>query len=828
MARKRKKNRKSRAGSSKLPVRLSLEALETRGRSLLQTGNYKEAIAAFKAMLQQEQRPEWIESLAEAYAGRARGLAGKGMLKEAAVIWQNRAKSCDLFLAEPVYIELLFQTGQIKSAIQLVQEQRKQIEERGHLPRLRILCAVQVLAGQEALLDLFPGDDPMCRDFPAALAAMRAYCSGQDTKMEQQLKAIPFRSPFRDFRQILKALSLLDRDVSGAENLLERIDAGSPFYFLIVTIRNSRLSGQEFLRRYQRMGTAERHFATALKGWSVEQLRFAHELHQLGDCPGADKLLRFLLRNKEILGGEYVREIAMRILVFDPRGKSAYIKSLGQLSQFHWSRITALREEEKGAPHDIFNAWHDLCLILDEPEARQDSENALTEALILRRMTRQWLESEPLNQPALAALEHALLCDPDDQPSYLELIRLYRDKGKLKEARRLLDEALSRYPEDTQVLTEAVETAIASSAFKKATRFARCVLELDPINPRVRDILLNSHLAHSRKQIQQRKIPLARRELEEAENWVRTEEAQGRIDLARGILELSDDDGAVARRRFMSGFERTGGGLVGRFQLLMEAGRMERHMATILKLAQLPKLPRRATREQVLALIHALSESVEEDKDNLIEAVEFLDGSLKSAAKLDFSLAEMERLCETWLRLDQHDLRVRYARAALRRWPGTPIFIFHQVDANQDFIIRLSAAERQQLETAFECARGDGDMRTVHRIAGLLDAGFPIMEPDDDPFDPFSFDHGPESLPDEETLEQTIDMLIETSGPPEIEELKRELGKEGTRRLLREILQGNFDPNELGDALGGLPQPKARKKSRKRVTKDNLDQFELF
>lgn len=794
----------------------------------MQAGKYREAVAAFKEMLRQEQRPEWIEALAEAYAGRARGLADKGMFKEAAVIWRNRAESCDRFLAEPAYIELLFQSGQIESALQLLQEQRQQIEERGYLPRLRLLCAVQVLAGQEALLDLFPADDSLCRDFPAALAALQAYCSGQDAEMEQQLRAIPFRSPFRDFRQILKALSLLGRDASAADSLLGRVDAGSAFHALSITIRVSQAPNPEFLRRYQSMGAAERRFATALKGWSAQQLRLTQELHQLGDRPSADGLLRFLLRNKEILGGEYVREIAMRILVFHPRGVAAYIKSLGQLPRFHRDRIAALRVEEDGLPHEIFNVWYDVCSFLDKSELSQDQENSFIEALILRRMTRQWLRSEPLNPPALAALERALKCDPDDQPSYLELIRLYRREHKLKEARRLLDEALSRYPEDTEVLTEAVETAIAGSAFKKAARFARRALDLDPINPRVRDILLNSHLAHARKQIQQKKIPLARRELEEAANWARTEQAQGRIDLARGILELSGGDREVAHRCFLSGFERTGGGLAGRFQLLMEAGRMGRPMATVVKQARLPTPPRPATREQILALIHALSESADEDEGNLAEALACLDGPLKRAAKLEFSLTEMERLCETWLRLDQQDLRTRYARAALKRWHDTPVFVFHQLDAKQDMFILLSPAERRRLEAAYEGARADGDMRTVHRIAELLDAGSPFMAPDDEPFDPFGFEEGPESLPDEQELEQIIDMLMEISGPPEVEEMKRELGPEAARRLLQEMLQGNFNPGRLDDMLAGLPQPKARKQSRNKVRKDDPDQFDLF
>ncbi|MGD8588271.1 MAG: hypothetical protein PVG22_05515 [Chromatiales bacterium] len=828
MTRKRKKSRKSRAGQAHSPVNLSPAALEAQARAQLQAGKYREAITGFKRLLEQEKRPEWRDSLADAYAGRAQGLADKGMLKEAAVIWRNRAETCQRFLAEPVYLELLLQSGQSEEALQLIRQERRQIEEQGHLPWLRTFCAAKLLAGEEALLDLFPADDPLCRDFPRARAALQAYCSGRDEEMERQFKAIPFRSPFRDFRQILKALTLLQSDAAGAADLLQRVDAGSPFQVLVTAIRASQGSAPAFLREYQGMGKAQCQFAAALRGWSAEQLGRIQELQQLGDQPGADKLLRFLLRNQEVLGAEYVRESALRILVHYPRGEALVGKSLGRLSRFEHERIETLRLEEDGLPHEIYNAWSDLCLLLVESKNDPEPKHALTLALMLRRMARQWLRSEPLGHHVLAALEQALKYDPDDRPSYLELIRLYRQERKLKEARRLLDQALTRYPEDTEVLTEAVETAIASNAFKKAARYAHRTLELDPINLRVRDILLNSHLAHARKQIQQHKIALARKELEEAENWARTDTALGRIDLIRGMLELSDGKREEAQRRFVSGYESTGGGLVGRFHLLMEAGRMQRPLAALQKQAQLPKLPRQASREQVLELIQALSEQHTDDEEMLAEALEFLLAPLRNAAKLDFTQAEMERLCESWLRLGQQKLRARYARVAVKRWPESPVFLFHQIDAGQDFLVNLSAAERRQLETAFQRARADGDMRTAHRIGELLDAGLSFMPPDEAPFDPFDFDADAPILPHGKALEQFIDELMRSKGPPEIEEMKRELGPEGARQFLRGILSGQFDVDAMEDMLDDLPQPQGRKRPRKKRPKQDSDQLDLF
>lgn len=50
-------------------------------------------------------------------------LADKGMIKEARVIWQNRAEFCRYPLIEPYYIHLLVQAGQIQELVKLIREQ---------------------------------------------------------------------------------------------------------------------------------------------------------------------------------------------------------------------------------------------------------------------------------------------------------------------------------------------------------------------------------------------------------------------------------------------------------------------------------------------------------------------------------------------------------------------------------------------------------------------------------------------------------------------------------------------------------------------------------
>ncbi len=126
MTRKRNRSRKSRksGGSSKVERVLSPEFREQEIARCLESGRHRDAIAHLKELLKQERRPEWVASLGDAYRARALDLAYKGMLKEAVVIWRNRAEFCSLPLSDPLFFRLLLGAGQIGQAVALLRETR--------------------------------------------------------------------------------------------------------------------------------------------------------------------------------------------------------------------------------------------------------------------------------------------------------------------------------------------------------------------------------------------------------------------------------------------------------------------------------------------------------------------------------------------------------------------------------------------------------------------------------------------------------------------------------------------------------------------------------
>jgi tetratricopeptide (TPR) repeat protein len=94
----------------------SLGALAARAAEALKQQRFKEAVELFKPMIRQDPRPEWKQSLAEAYRGRARALAAKKMFKEAAMVVENTLGP-DGTLADPVfYLHCLIRDGQHQKA----------------------------------------------------------------------------------------------------------------------------------------------------------------------------------------------------------------------------------------------------------------------------------------------------------------------------------------------------------------------------------------------------------------------------------------------------------------------------------------------------------------------------------------------------------------------------------------------------------------------------------------------------------------------------------------------------------------------------------------
>jgi len=773
------RNKKSRPASA-VASGIDSSSLARSAEATLGASHYKDAIEQFKELLKRERRGDWLQGLAAAYAGRAEQLAAKGMVKEALALWRTRSESCGVPLLAGPYVAWLLQSGQVEQALRLLPAVETLPPETQGLAQTQLAAAV--LVAPDALLTALPADSPMRHHRAAARAALAACAEANPNAQEAALQAISFRSPYRDLRPLLKALAMQASDPPSAAAALARVTQNGPFEPLRKVLQVCLMPGTGWLAGMRQLDEAGRTLVLDLKGCPRAQRPLVLDLvsRSAETAPTSFDFFNLVLRQRREIGESTARRLCQRLLPHAPQRMDAFRAAFSPLTVAEQERTLALAAELKQRPDLAEDHWLQfVSLSGGTPAAKQGA------ALVLRRLADEHSHHAPegeLCSHALEWLQESLELDPADRASHLRLIRDALKRGDLKLARSRLDAACKRLPEDAQLLQEAVEIALAAGAFKKAAGLAKQVLKVDPINPRVRTLIGQAHLAHARKQIGARNLPAARRELDEAVTWFRGPAERGLVTLLQGFAAESD---AAADALLREALTQLGGPLVGAFQLLLEgkrtkyppalkAGELLRRAG--IDLAATPSAP------DVVALAHTLNAVPERDRA-AGAALDALRGMLERAAQ-SLRLGESDDLlvCEALHRHEQSELTQRFAKAALQRWPERPVFVY--LDAAARFGAspwRMSEGEFNRLELAFGQARAQGDQRTATRLDRLLDdaggAGAPGMGM------PGNLDNvGPDDI------RAVLDMMLSMGGEDSLLDMaRRQLGKATFDQLRREI-----------------------------------------
>lgn len=505
---------------------------------------------------------------------------------------------------------------------------------------------------------------------------------------------------------------------------------------------------------------------------------------------------------------------------------------MGPLSEEESLLLAAWDAERREAPWDAEEIWEGYARYLIHEHSGNDPQGkpSLRIALALRRCGRvagtpkeaaSFAGVQELDDSLVSQLEESLTWDPDDRATYLRLIDHYRREKRPKDARRFLERALERWPQDMQVLDAAFGIAITAGSFKKAAGFARRMLTLDRINSEVRERLVEAHLAHARKQIIKGRSDLAHKELAEAREWARSTQATTQVDLVAGLLTLREDAaaGAPVLRDLVA---RLGGGLAGHLTLALAGEALALSPQVLFKRIGLAK-PTVDGRDDLLATLAKLR-VYDDGGGELTDALGgYLSLALGGGPWRDLSRSETEAACETLRRSGLYRVRRQLAEIALKRWPNEPLFELHAFEAKypRQHYDLASDADLEHLQEAGERAREDGDTRTAMRIEQAIVAHAPL------PFTYLSDDEPDESdEPDDPPLQRDlVIMMIRTVGlketmeamglPPEmrsiLKKLARREGTEAAAEKLLSFLEMIVDLADRKDKDPPTPRPPIRK-----------------
>lgn len=828
-----KKHRRQTSRTTPKAAALSPEALGVKAAEDLSAGRFRDAIAAFKQLLKLEDRAEWRSGLADAYVGRAHELTAKGMLKEALAIWENRAALGEGNAFHPDQVALLLRMGQPEPVLNLVRNP-------GAIPpaevdRLRPMLAARWVAGEAGIADRLPADDPVVLHGEAARSALAAYCTGDDTALQASLRAIPFRSPYRDWVQILKALQRLPGQPDEAAGLLARVPQDSAFSCLRRAAELALLSDQKFMAALHGAGKATARFACALRGWPLERVALWDELSRLGPSPRPEALLRIMDRHRAALGEQWVRRRGLRLLIAGFPASLKWLSATGaHPATKQEAALVAAWKAETGS--DLWSTWEHWDAyarqLMEEGAAKsQDPEQKLRIALALRRCDRvddvlgtMTPSDFPGDLDRLVAnqVESSLAWDPDDRDTYLRLVEYYRRGRQLKDVRRLLDLASAAWPKDLGVLGAALDTALDSGSFKKASAIARDILTLDPINTGVRDRLVGAHLAHARKQIIRHRSDLARKEIDHAGEWVRGSQARDQVDLHAALVMLLDD-GAVDGSALRDLIGRLGDGLSALLAFALAGDAVKVPPRTLMKRLGL-SAPSSPARDDLLGALARLRAHADNGGKISRELGAYLAQALTNAPWASLSRGEIEAACDILRRCGLHQVRLRVAQAALERWRGEPVFELHAFEAKYpNGYDGRSLNSLVRLEVALDRASQAGDTRTVLRIRDILaeHAPFGIGSPSFSP-PPATGAGGLPDLSNGEVLATLIDAIgldraFDMLGLPpqlrrELKQLERRFGKPAVMEALASAMDAVGDIG-APDMAPPAPRPPPRRSS---------------
>jgi len=786
-----------------------MATLPTRAAEALRQERFKEAVELFNQLARQDPRLEWQEALADAYGGRTRTLAAKGMFKETAMVLENTLTQAGTLREPYLYVICLIREGQLpKAAAYLLHCVASGAVPAGHQAASEELTAALLVTVPvlPAPARPEPPEAARCRELAAASrAALVAWVEGAPAEeMDRHLKRISLRSAFRPIRLLLQSLTTLPPDPERTRRRLETIEPGSPFFPFRQAVEAAVGAGLD-ADAWHRLMPTQQAFAAETGGLQAAAVQSLGRLSTAARG-GPAALFAWLLKQTDLPQAE-VKSACLNLLPQVPDRVSQFESSFGPLSPLERYRVQALAAEARGDWRSVERSWS---LAARLAGAAEDRTSRLASGIIYRHLARlatmhpEIEGGDDESDAEIFYFERSSDADPDHIPTVLERITYYRTDGREKDWHRLAEEAAQRFPEDSQILLQATQSAVARQAYKKAAGFARRLLTIDPINPGVRRQMIELQLAHARKQVRAKRPDLAAKELAQAAEWDRPDAPSGLLRIARGLVALQSSETEQADAWLREGVALAGGGVAGWFRAVLEAELMKCAGGDALWLRKELARARQAppTKESVMAIVSALSQvGAGENKRALSGLLLGMHAWLLQGAGIIWSPAEFQILADVFVRFDAFELLGAYARAARRREPANADWRFHEIAArtrgNSD---AMTMAETNELDAMAQAASERRDFHAVKRITRFLGLDLPRSSRSARAADDLADD-----IDDAEIL-QLLQMVLKDMPKGAADTLRGRVGEIGRNAAIEETMD-SFRSSELGAIL---PEPMIR------------------
>ncbi|MGA1824384.1 MAG: tetratricopeptide repeat protein [bacterium] len=563
----RKKSKK--AALTKMP----LMELEKNAALYLENGRYKKAIESYKAILsmKQDDNEATLCRLMQSYNGRVKELEQKGMHHESIELYEHVKRMYGKELDIPFYIRQLFLIASYPKAIRELYTHQDTFSDPKQFHTLESIVALLFLADSHGIRDLVPPESLIATHKHYIEEALHALFLKKEEKIGEILRPIGLRSPYRDWKSLIKGLvAFYHHNDKEAAEIFRRIPDEAPiacitsfFHSLISSALESRslspLPEQTDLLNTI-MGDQAPLIALCKAFKEAYQVKYSREMLKIIKKI-ADHLPQDADKDLELL-----RQCSIHVLLNASYTKGTPVGSLMKIYKSLWgdtlpsyeeNRISALFYEKQSAWEMAIDSW-EACLD-DIKHNRADryfrtgEEKNLAIAQILRRIA-----DHCPKENALTTIFHAMVFgkkstpqydyisylmesvkfDPTEEEVYKNIINFYTKYNNRKEAQKWTEKLLTVFPDNSDALLSAATMAFQRNAFQKALRYLEKLLHYDPLNEKAQYQKISIHIYSARKRIAKKQFSQARKDFQTASAVSNYSKGQVTLHIVWGIAEI--------------------------------------------------------------------------------------------------------------------------------------------------------------------------------------------------------------------------------------------------------------------------------------------------
>lgn len=685
----------------------SPEDLRRRIDRARQEGRFQQALELTKQLHKHEPTQANLELLKEIYLGRARQLRNQGMTRDAVTVLEVASH---LEGVSPEWRERLAQEmalcGEIRRTLALIDNLADPASDQRILAFVADAAVQQEATGREVL------PPALQADFDRIILAFAQVESGQDEAARETLQGIGLRSPFLEWKLLLRGLQAYwqnddERAVENWQRLMpERLPArlAAPFRFRIdppFCAAQSPATQAVLQKQIERLQGS-----TLLPQLRNLQATLAHSHAERGSQRGmaaalrqAEALLPALRQEAPQVVPRLAASFYWQMLETGPDDILRYQRVFGQppddphlhrlqaigyekaqelaLAHRHWQQyeqeIAAHAEKWPGdqANHARAFIWQRMgenAASIPEPERKQQ-----------RRSFGMFGDEDPLaplDPPAEKCFQESLALAPDLLETHEALVRYHLEAKREGKAEKAARQLLQHFPDHVATLELVSDLRRKRGDYAAALDWIEKALKGNALDRRLRRKASDAHLLLARSHVEEGSFLEARQEFQAALDLSGGSDC-GMILAHWAACEFKAGETARAEELIQQASSRTAAPVGISYLLLTEVLRLQLDRALKKRFDQdlktglaTPNQEGAVFLTRILAGLHSGGVQYIGKKGHTQKVLSYIH----KARNLDFSEPQLEELCRNLLDMEAYPQARRFATIGEAQYPESPAF----------------------------------------------------------------------------------------------------------------------------------------------------------